>query len=183
MKKSINLAYIIISLTFVFLCAVGTAFTYLSAAYPVKYKTVICQNAKEVGLAPSLVFAIARTESNFRANAQSLRGAVGIMQLMPETAQFTAKRYGVSFSSLTNPETNVKLACLYLVYLKGRFADETTLLCAYNAGEGTVRKWLSDPTCSPNGITLNRIPYPETERYVLRVKKFQNKYKKLYHFP
>lgn len=156
---------------------------YASVQCPVKYKSIIFQCANEAGLSPSLVFAVARTESNFRAEAISPRGAVGIMQLMPETAQFIAKRYGLQGERLTDPQTNVKLACLYLSYLKGRFPSEATLLCAYNAGEGTVRKWLSDPLLSPDGITLTRIPYPETRRYVARVKKFQNKYKKLYYFP
>ncbi len=126
------------------------------------------------GLAPSLVYAVIKAESNFDEGAKSGAGAVGLMQILPSTAQFVCERENIDYDEarLLEGEYNVLVGCVYLKYLKEKFFDETAVLAAYNAGEGTVDKWLKERTLSHDGVHLNRIPYGETRAYVKKIKKF-----------
>ena len=72
------------------------------------------------------------------------------------------------------------LGCMYLSYLLKRFPDETTAICAYNAGEGAVRQWLANERYSSDGITLTTIPYAETSAYEKKVASFRKIYEILY---
>lgn len=133
------------------------------------------------GVEPALVYAVIKAESGFSEKAESRAGAVGLMQLLPSTAQFIAEKNHVEYSPERLKESgyNVRLGCMYLGYLLERFGEETAL-AAYNAGEGTVLKWLKDPRFSPDGERLSEIPYPETARYVKKVIKFRKIYRFLY---
>ncbi len=132
----------------------------------------------ESGVPPSLAFAVMKTESNFREDAVSAAGAVGIMQLLPSTAEFVCRREGVVFcpDRLKEGKYNVFLGCAYLKYLLERFRLTETALAAYNAGEGTVAEWLKNSAYSADGIALQTIPYPETRNYIEKVKKFRKIY-------
>ena len=102
------------------------------------------------------------------------------MQLMPSTAAFAAASLGVEAYDLFDPQDNVRLGTWYLGYLSARFDRLEEVLAAYNAGEGTVRRWLRDPSLADADGHLARIPYAETRRYVARVKNFYFCYKFLY---
>ena len=106
------------------------------------------------------------------------------MQLMDETAEEVAGKIGLSdftLDQLSNPQINIQMGIWYLSYLLKQFEqDETLALAAYNAGIGRVNQWLDDPELSRNGKTLESIPYGETERYVEKVLKFAQEYKKIY---
>ena len=132
------------------------------------------------GLEPSLVYAVIKAESGFDEKAVSRAGAVGLMQLLPSTAQFVCTREGLAYDEarLTEGAYNLKVGCLYLNYLLGRFSVKETALAAYNAGEGVVAGWLKDPACSADGIKLTHIPYPETAAYLKKI----GKIKKFYDF-
>lgn len=134
---------------------------------------------KSSGVSPSLVYAVIKAESNFRSDAVSHRGAVGLMQLLPSTARFICEREGIAFSAsrLAEEEYNLTLGCAYLNYLMQRFHCVETAIAAYNAGEGTVAKWLSDERLSADGVVLSHVPYSETRTYVKKVKKFLKIYK------
>ncbi len=165
-----------IALALLFLSA--AVFLYIAVA-PVRYAATVRRNAAKFRLESELVFAVIRAESNFRADARSSAGAVGLMQLMPQTAEFIARSTGIEFD-LYDPKDNVCMGCWYLAYLGERFCSQTEILAAYNAGEGIVRSWLKNQSyCNDDG-TLKTIPYPETERYIRRVKNFYNCYKLLY---
>ncbi len=140
------------------------------------------QQVKNSGLDPALVYAVARAESGFDARAQSRAGACGLMQLLPETAEYICARTGTEYDEekLFDGAYNLRLGCLYLTYLFARFPVTETALAAYNAGEGVVSDWLKDPTCSSDGAKLSRIPYPETARYVKKVIKFRKIYEFFY---
>lgn len=129
---------------------------------------------------PALVFAVIKAESGFRADAVSGAGAVGLMQLLPSTAEYICECEGMTFEveRLTEEEYNVTLGCLYLKYLLKRFPVEETAVAAYNAGEGTVAEWLKNKRYSHDGKSLFAIPYPETRDYVKKIAKF----KKIYSF-
>jgi soluble lytic murein transglycosylase-like protein len=110
---------------------------------------LIDRHARARGLDPDLVHAVVRAESAYRPGAVSPKGAVGLMQVMPDTG----RRFGVR--DLADPEANLEAGTAYLGYLLDLFSDLSLALAAYNAGEGAVMR---------HG---NRIPpYPETRAYV-----------------
>lgn len=123
-----------------------------------------------------------KAESNFDETAVSRAGAVGIMQIRPSTAEYICRRQGMEFHAekLLEGNYNVTIGCMYLAYLLERFPDETTAICAYNAGEGTVRRWLADQTYSADGNILSEIPYAETRIYAKKVSDFRKIYEIFY---
>ncbi len=142
--------------------------------FPRPYRQVTSQ----YGVDELLVYAVMKAESGFDECAVSSAGAVGLMQLLPSTAQFVCAREGLAYESdkLFAGEYNARLGTLYLKYLLGKFECVETALAAYNAGEGVVRGWLYNKTLSPDGKSLVKIPYPETERYVKKVIRFRKIY-------
>lgn len=152
--------------------------------YPTAYTDLIAEYSKEFSLDPYLVTAIMRCESSNDANAVSKKGAIGLMQIMPDTGAWIAHKLDLDDvyreQQLFEPETNVRFACWYLRFLTNRLnEDRTCIIAAYNAGHGSVEKWLQDPTYSANG-TLQKIPYPETERYLTKITTAYEKYTTLY---
>lgn len=126
----------------------------------------------------ALVLAVMRAESRFDEDAVSEKGAVGLMQVLPSTAEFISGER-VSGEKLLDPDFNVGTGAAYLSYLFGRFSCEQTVVAAYNAGEGRVAKWLEDPALSSDGRTLDVIPFAETSAYVRRVLAYKRIYKKI----
>lgn len=147
--------------------------------FPMPYRKV----AEESGVERALIYAVMKAESGFREEAKSEAGAMGLMQIMPATAEFLCERSGIGFEKekLFEGGYNVRLGGMYIKYLLERFECEETALAAYNAGEGTVSKWLKDGKYSRDGAKLKRIPYPETREYVKKVKKYRKIYRILYH--
>ena len=179
--KAFECALIIIFLFFSILTARPLS---IARAYPVRYKETVKKYAEENSFSAAFLFAVIRTESSFNPRAVSKKGAVGLMQILPSTAEFIAGRNGYDYLEeyLYSPEYNVRLGVRYFSYLRARFLEEETYLAAYNAGEGTVAMWLNNANYSADGKTLDRIPYPETRRYVEKVQKAKNKYEKYYSF-
>ena len=165
MKRLLALTALSLLILSLFLCCF--------AAFPRPYRGIV----ERSGLSPALAYAVMKAESNFEESAVSSAGAVGLMQLLPSTAQFIAERSGIPFlpERLFDGEYNTRLGCAYLAYLLERFEEETAL-AAYNAGEGTVQGWLSDPRCSEDGRTLFQIPYAETRRYLKKISFFRKIY-------
>ena len=161
-----------------FAAALACAFLY-GCLVPRRYAEEVRLYARQAELEEELVFAVIRAESNFRADAVSSAGAVGLMQIMPQTALFVEELSGRRLD-VRDPAENIDLGTAYLRYLFGRFSSLTQVLAAYNAGEGTVRTWLSRADLTDKQGDLARIPYPETARYVRRVKIFYNCYKFCY---
>ena len=158
--------------------------TYREYQYPLRYEEYIYNYSEAYGVNPYLVMGVIRAESNFIHDAQSHKEAKGLMQLMDETAEEVAAKIGLSnftLDQLSNPQINIQMGVWYLSYLLKQFEqDETLALAAYNAGIGRVNQWLDDPELSHDGKTLESIPYGETERYVEKVLKFAQEYKKIY---
>jgi soluble lytic murein transglycosylase len=119
-----------------------------------------------------LIYAIIRQESLYRADAASSAGALGLMQLLPSTAQATARRAGLpkpSRNSLLIPSVNVPLGSAYLRGLLDRADGQLPLAIAgYNAGPNAVRRWLP-PAPMETDVWVENIPYNETRAYVQRV--------------
>ncbi len=148
------------------------------ASFPRKYEDAVIKSSEEFGVDKDLVFAVIRAESNFRADAVSRAGAVGLMQLMPSTAQFISRVLGEDLD-VFSPKDNIRLGAWYLAHLQKRFHSTNLLLAAYNAGEGTVQGWIRSGYVDESG-DLVYVPYAETESYLKRVNFFYNCYKMLY---
>lgn len=122
---------------------------------------------------PYLIAAVIKTESNFNSKAVSSKGAVGLMQLMPDTAKWIAEQMGeknFKTEDLYNPETNIALGSWYLANLQKEFkGDAIIVLAAYNGGRGNVKKWLEKKNWTGEHKTLDQIPFPETRQYVRKV--------------
>jgi len=147
---------------------------YERARYPLRYESIVRTHARNYDLDPALLAAVIYAESKFDAVARSRSGAVGLMQLTPETAQGIATRTGGAafrVSDLTNPEINIRYGCWYLRHLFGKYHDERLALAAYNAGQGNVDAWLSRG---------EEIQFPETSAYVDRVEEVKDIYRDAY---
>lgn len=136
---------------------------YQRARYPLRYETIVRAHARTYDLPPALLAAVIYTESKFDADARSGAGAVGLMQLLPDTARGIAARTGGDGfveSDLLDPEINVRYGSWYLRHLLDRYHDVPTALAAYHAGEGNVDEWRRD------GVGIR---FPETRHYVQKV--------------
>ena len=144
--------------------------------YPLKYEDTIRQVSAEYDLEPTLVAAVVYTESRFRPDVESHRGAYGLMQLLPETAEFIQKKSGIE-GDYRDPETNLRIGAWYLGYLDDRYlGNERLMLAAYNSGEGRVDSWVSQ-----EGFDVGEdIPYKETRHYIENVLEAQQTYEELY---
>lgn len=152
--------------------------------YPVAYADLIAQYAEAYELDPFLVQSIMRCESSNEPTAISDAGAVGLMQIMPDTGIWIAHKLELddvySQDLLYDPEISIEFGCWYLHFLSSRFNGNTKqMIAAYNAGHGSVEDWLSDPRFSTQG-ELVTIPFEQTARYYDRVTTAYENYTTLY---
>jgi soluble lytic murein transglycosylase len=139
--------------------------------YPLHYRGIVRGHARNYRLDPTLLAAVIEAESKFDAAARSRSGAIGLMQLLPSTAQGIAVRTGgVNFRrrDLFNPEINVRYGAWYLRHLLDKYDDERTALAAYNAGQNNVDRWLAGGS---------DIRFKETRAYVDQVEKLKRIYR------
>ena len=148
--------------------------------FDLQYDGYITQCCNEQKVSKSLVYAIVKAESNFDTKALSNKGAVGLMQLMPDTALFVAQTQNITNFDLTNPKDNLMLGICYIAYLQQKFDRQKDVVCAYNAGEGNVQNWLNEKALSSDGKSLDKIPFKETENYLKKVLRFKKIYEVLY---
>lgn len=158
----------------------------LMKVYPQQYSEYVEEYAKEYGVDEALVYAVMRTESGFRAEVKSSVGAVGLMQIMPDTFEWlqTISDSQVEYTEddLVNPQINIKYGTFYLDYLIDHYGGKEALaVAAYNGGIANVDSWLKDNRYSTDGKTLENIPYSETAQYVQRVEKTKDMYESLYY--
>ncbi len=158
--------------------------SFMKLLFPYPYSDIIKQESARYDIDPALVAAIIKAESNFDTEAVSQQGAEGLMQLMPETAEWISghlNKSDFSADQLSDPGTNIELGCWYLDYLNDRFEENVcALIAAYNAGQGIVSSWLEEGLWDGSSSDLDSIPYYETQRYVERVIQNYNIYKNLY---
>lgn len=152
--------------------------------FPEDYSGEIKKYSDEYNVDPYLVMAVIKAESNFNKDAVSHKDACGLMQLTPSTAKWLAdklKMRDFENEKIFMPDVNIKLGCYYLSYLSGLYSgDRKCMLSAYNAGNGTVDKWLLNEDYSKDGKTLDVIPYPETEQYINKIEIYEKIYRALY---
>jgi soluble lytic murein transglycosylase len=148
---------------------------YLRARYPLEYEQLVRSNARNHDLEPALVAAVIYAESRFDPNARSDAGAVGLMQLLPDTAKFIARKTGGEdfvVADLRDPEINVRYGTWLLAYLRDRYGgDVVTALAAYHAGPANVDEWRRRG---------EGIGFPETASYVHEVERMRAVYRQAY---
>lgn len=148
------------------------------------YQSEIVTYARRNQIDPFLVAAVIKNESEFKPGAVSPVGAIGMMQIMPETGEWIAKQMGLegySIDSLYNPGINIRMGCWYLSELKYEFKDNLLLMMmAYNAGRGNTHGWMSANGWDYTFGEINRIPYPESRNYVASVLHDRDEYYRLY---
>lgn len=140
--------------------------------YPRPYASTVDRLEQRYSLPPDLVYSVMRQESSFRPDARSHVGAVGLMQLMPGTAERVARELALEHESdrLTQAEYNLELGAFYLGKLLGTFDQRVALAVAsYNAGPHAVSRWLAGAKGLPLDIWAARVPYQETRNYLARV--------------
>lgn len=158
----------------------------IDAHYPLYYQHEITGTASEYNLSPALVASVVLNESSFNPEAMSSVGARGLMQLMPDTAEWIAHKLrvdGFQFEMVLDPAVNIRFGCWYLDYLSSLFhGDPLCVVCAYHAGQGEISSWLSNPLYSSDGKTLiyENLPDGPTKTYAGRVTRdygiYQSKY-------
>jgi soluble lytic murein transglycosylase len=148
---------------------------YLRARYPLEYDHLVRAYADERDLDPALVAAMIYAESRFDPNVQSTAGAIGLMQILPDTGRFIARSTGGDgfvVADLRDPDLNVRYGTWLLAYLLERYdGDVPTALAAYHAGPGNVDAWREDG---------GGVPFPETRDYVDEVLRVRDVYADAY---
>lgn len=161
----------------------------VAESHPLKYEELIAQKAQKYNLSPAFVAAIMLNESSFRPDATaSSTGAKGLMQLVDDTSEWVHGKLAwpepYNPQDLYDPEINAEFGCWYLNYLSAEFRGDPVLVAAaYHAGQNNVQNWLNTSSYSPDGRTLSidKIPFDDTRRYVTRVMNNFAAYKRLYY--
>lgn len=159
--------------------------SWISLFYPIQYKDEIRHHADKNGLNPLMVAAIIRVETNYKTGAVSKKGALGVMQIMPDTAEWVitkAKFKNVSLDKVKEePETNIEIGTWYLKYLFDQFeGNETAMIAAYNAGPTNVKNWIKSGRWDGQLKSSKDIPFGETRHYVQRVSHYFKQYSDIY---
>jgi len=155
----------------------------LRIVYPFPFRNVIVAEARDRDVDPYLAAALIRQESMFNPSARSPVGALGLMQVMPQTGATLARRLGVSRFNpdmLTRPELNVHFGMAYLADQLRTWGRLDAVLAAYNAGPTRVARWRDFPEYEDRLLFAERIPYEETRDYVRIVQNNQRIYRLLY---
>lgn len=156
---------------------------YEDLSLPLSYSGIIRQQASQKHLDPALVAAVIYAETKFDSRPSSA-GALGLMQVLPRTAEFLARRSGATTfrtSDLENPAVNIAYGSYYLRYLLNQYGgNEVLALAAYNGGETNVDKWLDLAHSAGRTFTVWQIPFPQTQAYVLKVMQAQRDYRQTY---
>lgn len=143
----------------------------LAQRFPMPYRAEVFKQATAAGLDPAYVYGLIRQESRFMMDARSHVGAGGLMQVMPATAKWTAKKLGVDFrpDMLHDRDTNLRLGTGYLKLVMDSFdGSQAMAAAAYNAGPGRPRRWREGPQLDA-AIWTENIPIWETRDYVRKV--------------
>ncbi|WP_435921772.1 lytic transglycosylase domain-containing protein [Paenibacillus sp. DYY-L-2] len=158
---------------------------WLTLIYPIYYKEEIRLHARNNDLDPFMVAAIIKVESKYNSEAESRKGALGIMQIMPDTAKWIvekAKMEDVPLDRLkVEPAVNIQIGTWYLKWLSEQFdGNMIKVIAAYNAGPTNVKNWINSGRWDGRLETAEDIPFVETRHYVQRVSHYYKQYSNIY---
>lgn len=155
----------------------------LKSIYCKKYEDVVNKASMMYNIEPELIYAIIKNESGFDSSARSLAGALGLMQITPDTfrwLQTYTEDVSMGTEKLFDPEVNINYGTLFISILRRKYNSDDLVLCAYNAGISTVERWIKNGNISDFGEELMVIPYKETREYIIKIKKCEEMYRILY---
>ena len=151
--------------------------------YKKEYSEYVEKYAKSYNVDENLVYALIKAESNFNSNAKSNKDAIGLMQLVENTAKEVCKKVDIQLTDgelkekLLEPEININLGTKYLSILIEKYQNIEVAITAYNAGIGTVDNWIEKGIIKADGSDIENIPYKETNTYVRKIMRDYEIYK------
>lgn len=162
--------------------------------YPIKFQQDIQSSAESFDISPFLIASIIRTESNYNTNTESKQSAVGLMQIMPDTADWIISRAGYSAQMkerMKEADVNIQMGTWYLDWLTNRFEEKlhdnpsiedqiAIVAAAYNAGHNKINEWFDNDIWDGQYNSIQEIPYGETRHYIKRVIYYYKKYDAFY---
>lgn len=158
----------------------------LKILYPKTYSEIISVYAEEYDVEENLIYAVIKAESNFNSEAVSNRDAIGLMQIVKETAIDVAKKNNIDIDTenieeeILDIDNNVNIGTKYLSTLLTQYGNIEVALAAYNAGIGTVNNWIDKQIIQADGSDIENIPYKETNNYVRKILRDYSVYNELY---
>jgi len=153
----------------------------LEVLFPTPYKYVVKQKSRLYQIPSNWIYAIMRQESLFVVQAKSRSNAMGLMQVLPSTAKYVAKKHNIDYalSRIFHPELNINLGSVYLKQLHNQFNNRILATASYNAGPNRVKRWLQNNGNLPADAWIEIIPFDETRGYVQNVLTFAVIYGKI----
>ena len=183
MKKIIKiLVFIIIIISLIIFILYKLRLPILKIIYQIEYDEYVQKYSAEYDVDYYLILAIIKAESNFDVDAESSKGAKGLMQVMDTTAEEIAESINIDYDNINilDPETNINLGTKYISTLIEKYECVELALTAYNAGTGNVDSWIEDGVLNSDGSNIENIPYKETNNYVRKILRDYEIYKYLY---
>lgn len=183
-KKKILIVGIIVLMTVVFLVVFKDKI--LKIIYPKTYKEIVSVYADKYNVDENIIFSVIKAESNFENNAVSHKDALGLMQIMEETAKDVAIKYDINIDlnkaqeEILNVQNNINIGTKYLSILLEKYQNIGLTVAAYNAGTGTVDSWIDKGIIKKDGSDIENIPYKETNNYVRKILRNYKVYEELY---
>lgn len=187
-KKAMTIIGIVIfALTLIIIfCTSGVTRVAYRLVYKKEYSEYVEKYSKKYNVDENLVYAVMKVESNFNVNAESGKGAVGLMQLMQTTAKDVVKQTDIEVGNSTikeillDSESNINIGTKYLSILLKKYKNVELAITAYNAGIGTVDNWVEKGILKDDGSDVENIPYLETNTYVRRILRDYKIYENIY---
>lgn len=158
----------------------------LKMLYPKTYSEIVSVYAEEYDVEENLIYALIKAESNFESQAVSNRDAIGLMQIVEETAVDVAKKNNIEINTenieeeILDIDNNINIGTKYLSTLLTQYGNIEVALAAYNAGIGTVNNWIEKQVIKADGSDIENIPYKETNNYVRKILRDYRIYNELY---
>ena len=182
--KTMIIIIIVLTIIFVLFKILNVQSIVLKKIYPTNYKEYVEEYSKQNNVDEYMIYAIIKAESNFKPNVKSKSNAIGLMQLLEDTAiemSNTVSKQEITEDGLYDPETNIKLGISYYSYFLKHYKGNNILaLTAYNAGMGNVDNWIKKGVIKSDGTDIENIPYKETNNYVRKILRDYKFYVKLY---
>ncbi len=184
-KKSSHLNCLSVFVLFAVLLTVMTFVagkSVLKSLYPVKFESTVEKYSEKYNVDKTLILAVIKTESSFDPFAVSDVGAMGLMQIMPDTHEWLSGKLGQDedVSVLFEEDAGIEYGTYLLRILIDEFHNIETAIAAYHAGIGRVSEWLKNEEYSSDGVTLDTIPFKDTAHYVYKIKRAVQIYENLY---
>ena len=150
--------------------------------YKIDYLNYVEKYSNEYDVDKYLIFAIIKAESNFDEKAISKKKAIGLMQLLQDTAEEIAPKIDVEVNeqNIFEPELNINLGTKYISILLQKYKNVGLAVAAYNAGSGNVDNWIEEKILLSDGSNIENVPFAETNTYVRKILRDYEIYKKLY---